>query len=355
MSYLFSPPSPKALIRSMRLEFRARMLGVGALAGTVVVAPFVFACSCPSYHVHYAHPISAERLLEAAEMPDEDEACALLCGGPVESCETARMVPGAPNPTTRNLYSTVHPTHLAEGEERAEPTPLVVCEVVETQMCGIGRPPEGLVRETRQAGRSKPLNTHLAAYASHAAHIEAASAIAFVQLATELEAHGAPRRFIVAAERSAADEVRHARAAAVLARSLGATVQSPRVEVPAPRPLHEVLRENASVGSVEEGYGAWVLQHQATRARHAGVRKFTQAIVDDEMRHSAFADALDAWGRDKIPQARRAENVEARDLAWAEQLSGLPAHSSFADLVGLPSVDAASSWLTSARSMDART
>ena len=57
---------------------------------------------------------------------------------------------------------------------------------------------------------------------AHAAYLEAASVAAFLDLAVQLETHGAPRALVRELRRAARDEMRHTRDVAALARERGA-------------------------------------------------------------------------------------------------------------------------------------
>lgn len=327
---------PETVVQALRRYFRARMLGphvvgAGALAVGAVGVPFLMACSCPSWTARIVHPVSPADIRSDIS---EAELCAAVCGGPVDSCAFGYM-----------------PTLVSEGEPAHDPimngppeSNVVMCEVQQSMTCGMGRPPEGLVRPPAAPGELDAL----AAYFAGAAHLEAASVLSFVQFATELEAHGAPDALIRGAEQAAVDEVRHARATADLARTLGATPRGPTVWVPAPRPLRDVLRENAAVGGVEETFGAWVLAQQARDATDERVRALTTPVAIDEARHAKLARQVDDWGRPALTAVERRVVDDAVDEATqrlADQMQHEPAPE-LAEQAGLPSATCSQKWFT---------
>src|SRR5690606_15796747 len=100
-------------------------------------------------------------------------------------------------------------------------------------------------------------------YFAENARLEAASVVAFLELADDLEAHGAPSDLVLWARRAAQEETRHARLCAGLARRYGADVGRVHVTQGARRTLLEIACENAAEGLTREAYGALVAHHQA--------------------------------------------------------------------------------------------
>ncbi|QRO01416.1 ferritin-like domain-containing protein [Archangium violaceum] len=197
-----------------------------------------------------------------------------------------------------------------------------------------GRRPEGL--QEPLLGEADSL---LGALHAHVAWLEAASVPAFLRLADELSAHGAPEVLVKAARRSAADEVRHTRAMQSLARRHGARMPEVDIHPFQPRSLEAMLTENAIEGCVRETFGALVTAWQARTAGDAEVRRALGPISRDELRHAELAWAIDAWAsecltpskRDRVLQARREAlrtlEHEVRSQIPPEQLvreAGLP-------------------------------
>jgi hypothetical protein len=206
-----------------------------------------------------------------------------------------------------------------------------------------GRRPEGL-REAQQweAG------CELGALYAHVAWLEAASVPAFLRLADELIAHGAPEALVKAARRSAADEVRHTRAMQVLARRHGAMM--PEVDLPPfqPRSLEAMCTENAVEGCVRETFGALVTGWQARTAGDAEVRRALSSISRDELRHSELAWAVDAWAAGLLssPERERIRQLRREALSALEhEVSSQPPPEHFVREAGVPTREQALSLL----------
>lgn len=174
-----------------------------------------------------------------------------------------------------------------------------------------GRRPAGLLRA--RGGARNGFDRHLA----DAAWLEAASVDAFRLLRRELRGHGAPRRLLRAASRSARDERRHARVAKALARSFGLTVAPVEREVIESRGLEALALENAVEGCVRETWGALIALRQATHAVERGVRDAMNRIARDEIRHAELAWSIDAWLRPRLTEAQRRRVRDARVAAVA--------------------------------------
>jgi hypothetical protein len=187
---------------------------------------------------------------------------------------------------------------------------------------GVGRRPKGLC-----ATRFERAKGALGDYLARAAHLEAASVLAFHALGDELRAHGAPRALVEMAERSARDEVSHARVTERLARRHGGATRKPRTAgKKSVRALEAIARENAVEGCVRETFGAMVATWQAAHAGDLELRAAMKKIAVDETRHAALAwetakwlDArLDAAARNRVKRARdRAVKRLAKDVTRA--------------------------------------
>ena len=199
--------------------------------------------------------------------------------------------------------------------------------------CAIGRRPFGLQVNHRRAD-------HLGAYFANAARLEAASVVAFHRLARELSALCAPRQLIVAAARSALDEIRHAGVVAQLARRSGAEPWRVDVAPQARRSRFAIALENAVEGCVRETYGALLAQHQAACALDPAVRKAMRMIAQDELRHAELAWRVAAFLDPQLNSAERTQLLAAKRDALTQLLDSasrpeLPAHA--VRLIGLPS------------------
>ncbi|MCA9648950.1 MAG: ferritin-like domain-containing protein [Myxococcales bacterium] len=192
-------------------------------------------------------------------------------------------------------------------------------EIVQTELiekgepgCSIGRLPAGLCRRVRVRRRDP-----VAGFFAEVAQLEAAAVPAFEQLAGELRRHGAPQALVRGAMRSRAEEVRHARVMARVARAYGGRPMVPRVGSVAPRGLLEVARDNAAEGCIRETYGALVAHVQARRARDPRVRRVLAGIARDETRHAALSWSLDGWARARMGATERRRLDRAQADAWA--------------------------------------
>ena len=208
----------------------------------------------------------------------------------------------------------------------------LVCQV--SQDCVGGRRPAGLA-DARVA------RSGISGWLARSAHLEAASVPAFLDLARELELHGAPPALARAARRSARDEIRHARALGALARRFGAS--TPRVErVPTePRSLVELAHDNAIEGCARETYAALVAVHQSRAARDPFIASTYAGIARDESRHALLSAAIDRWAAERLG-ARRARAVDdARRDAVAALTSEAERDPRDRAVLGLPDADRA--------------
>jgi hypothetical protein len=196
-----------------------------------------------------------------------------------------------------------------------------------------GRRPEGLLPAS--PARS---GDAIGAVLADSARLEAASVHAFVRLGSELASMGAPRSLARAAERSAREEVRHARVMSRLARRHGA--------VPAPvriggkrraRSLEAFAIENAVEGCVRESFGALVAMRQSLHARDPELAREMGSIARDETRHAALAWEIARWIEPRLSVAARARAEQAMGDAFAalrREVESTPAD--LACVLGLP-------------------
>jgi hypothetical protein len=172
-----------------------------------------------------------------------------------------------------------------------------------------GRRPFGL-----QSPQTRP-NDGFSCHLADAAWLEAASVDAFRLLRRELRAHGAPRRLLRAASRSARDERRHARSTRALARRFGVAVPNVERAASEPRSLFDVALENTIEGCVRETWGALVAMRQAERARDLGIRAAMTGIARDELRHAELAWQIERWLTPRLNGEQRRKLNEARRAA----------------------------------------
>jgi hypothetical protein len=183
--------------------------------------------------------------------------------------------------------------------------------VVQCNYCGVpGRRPQGL-------GAIPPQPTSLGEYFARCAFLEAASVPAFRRLARELRALGAGDALVASAERSARQEVRHARRMTHFARQHGATPARPRVARLGLRDARSVALENAVEGCVREAYGALVAKWQAERVVDPDLKRTLKSIARDEIQHAALAWHVAAWLEPRLSAAERREIDDARRQALA--------------------------------------
>jgi hypothetical protein len=180
----------------------------------------------------------------------------------------------------------------------------------------IGRVPAGLTSRAAAQTRNA-FGDHLA----QCAHLESASVHAFVRLAEELRAHGAPPTLIERALEAARDEVRHAQVIAALARLHDGLPSEPEVDALPVRSLEEIARENAVEGCVRETYGAIVGAYQAERAADLPLRAAMRRIAADESRHAALSHAVHAWLMPQLDASAR-ERIRDAQHAMLDALHG---------------------------------
>jgi hypothetical protein len=183
--------------------------------------------------------------------------------------------------------------------------------VVECDKCtGAGRRPPGLLRS-----RSHCATNALGAFFAGVAHLEAASVHAFMMLADELRAYGAPAELVRAARRSAQDERRHARTMSGIARTHGAEPPPVRVARAHRRSFAAIALDNAVEGCVRETLGALVATWQATHAEDERIARAMSRIAADETRHAALAWAIARWMEPRLDNRSRKRLVAGRRRA----------------------------------------
>jgi hypothetical protein len=178
---------------------------------------------------------------------------------------------------------------------------------------------------------------------AHAAYLEAASVAAFLDLAVQLEAHGAPRALVRELRRAARDEVRHTRDVAALARARGAEPAALRLADAAPRSLIAIALENAREGCVRETWGAACAVVQSMRATDREIRRTMNTIARDELRHAQLSWDLANWLASRLTPEElarvRGERAHALAELQAELQSDPP--EAWRAALGLPTRDEA--------------
>lgn len=173
--------------------------------------------------------------------------------------------------------------------------------------CSIGRLPAGLCRQQRAHAV-----TPVGAFLAQVAELEAASIHAFIQLARELHAHGAPTALVRAAMKAAADEVRHARTMTRHARRYGGAPKRPIVAAQPVRSLVDIALDNAVEGCVRETYGAASAHLSARTAGDSALRRAFTTIAREETQHAALSWALDEYFATRLSPAQRRRVMKHR-------------------------------------------
>ncbi|MGE0872002.1 MAG: ferritin-like domain-containing protein [Kofleriaceae bacterium] len=199
-----------------------------------------------------------------------------------------------------------------------------------------GRRPTGLARARQRC--PDRISGHLA----RAAFYEAASVYAFVDLARQLARHGAPPSLIRAAQRSAAEEVRHAHLIGALARERGAIPPRPVVTAPRRRSIESLALENVREGVVGETWASIVAQWQSRHAPTSKLRTTYARIAEDELRHAELSRDVDAWARTRLTRAacHRVDAARAKAIARIIRSTRTPQPTALVRELGLPDAGA---------------
>jgi len=202
---------------------------------------------------------------------------------------------------------------------------------IEEGVC-VGRKPEGLCSRSSASGRA------LGDYFARAAHLEAASVIAFEVLADELAAHGAPSRLIALARRFAGDEARHTAQVTALAQRFGGTVLAPIVVQQPVRTLEAIALENAVEGCVRETYGALFGAYQGEVASDPRVAACMREIAGDEAQHASLSHTLHAWLMPRLSPHAQARVLAAQreDLLALRGEATRTSDAALHDVAGVP-------------------
>jgi len=174
----------------------------------------------------------------------------------------------------------------------------------------------------------------VASYLARCAHLEAASVLAFEELAEQLRGLAAPAELVERCGAAAEEERRHAALLGGLAEAGGARV--PAVEVRAcERSLRAIAEHNAVEGCVHEAWAAVGAAWQARHARDAGLRAALAEIAADEARHAQLAWDVHGWLLGSLGEEERAA-VRAAQRAAIAGLPGLAAEEEEPAELGMP-------------------
>jgi hypothetical protein len=181
-----------------------------------------------------------------------------------------------------------------------------------------GRRPFARLEHDRPWSPGTPLGATLA----ELAYLEAASVLAFTELADQLARLGAPAELRDRCLAAAEDERRHASLLGALARQHGVTPREPRAHDREPPPLVELARHNAVEGCVFESFAALLAVVRSLTAADETVRMAYGSIAEDELRHGQLAWDIHAWACAQLDARARASVHADRERAIAT----LPAH-----------------------------
>jgi hypothetical protein len=209
--------------------------------------------------------------------------------GPIDSCELTLPE----NPDGSGMPGQV--TCTGTGHE-------YICE---------GRRPLGHV-ERGDEDCSDPLGRTLAAMA----YLEAASVLAFEQLANQLSGFAAPHELIERCLVAASDERAHARWLTTLAQRHGASVPI-ATQTPAQSDLLDVALHNAVEGCVHETFAALLAACRAQRATSPVLRRVFAKIAVDETKHGQLAWDIHAYLQTRLDADGAASVAAAQQLALA--------------------------------------
>lgn len=144
--------------------------------------------------------------------------------------------------------------------------------------------------------------------------MEQVSITAFLELAAQLDARGAPVELVARCRAATRDERRHVE----LLVSLGAVRPSAAPEpAAATTSLLEIALHNAVEGCAIETWAALLARHQAEHAPDPSVRAAFGRIAVDEARHAQLAWELHAWFIDVLEPTAASEVEAARAQALA--------------------------------------
>ncbi len=337
----------------MHMGLRLAPLFLGILAG-LTGCPFFYAgCGDPYTETHTVDPTALAKAQEDGALSLEE--CSMLCNGTAGATTGGEPTTSAGGSSSGDASTGGSSSGGSTGGGSTsgstgggsttgtffDGTGLVSCSAIDGEASSVsckydpecigGRRPAGL--RSSSPCRADAIGSWFAS----AAHLEAASVPAFERLRDELRAFGAPEALVVAAERAADDERRHAAAMRTAAELRGAEVTAPEVAAAEPRSLLALALENAVEGCVKETWAALLAAHQAERAEDPEVRAMMAEIAADETRHAELAWAIDAWVRTRLDAAELAAIADARRAAAAGLRPCDEAPEGWIRALGLPS------------------
>lgn len=203
---------------------------------------------------------------------------------------------------------------VIDGEFTGDPAEIVGnlhCEGHESgYICTGGRRPIGHI-EHQLASRGLP------AFLAHGARLEAASVLAFSQLADRLQAWGAPGALVDRCRTAAAEEAQHAEILGALATAAGDDVE-PATQHHVAVDLLGAALDNAVEGCVREAWSALACAVSARRADTSALRIAYERLAVDEAEHAQLAWDLHQWFMAQVSPDQRDIIIVAQHQAIAD-------------------------------------
>ena len=175
-------------------------------------------------------------------------------------------------------------------------------------------------------------------YFANAAQLEAASVIAFIQLAKQLKGWGAPVSLIEKCLSAAQDEVRHAQLLSLVAKRYGQRIPS-LVLTDSAEDMLTVAIHNACEGCVFETWSALEAVLKSQRAEPS-LRQMYATIAEDETKHAQLSWEIHAWFLQQLSSEQVAVVEQARSEALLRLRQQIPARiASMPVVLGLSTLD----------------
>ncbi len=211
---------------------------------------------------------------------------------------------------------------LCSGPEANQPFTTLNCEVnfeygLSSEHCTAGRRALGTQdqRERLTARDARGL------WWSQIHCLEKEAVYAFIQLAGELEALGAPASLVTRCLEAAAEEVEHAQQTGALAIQFGGSLAPvPPATTSSTRTLFELALHNVSEGCVRESFAGIEAIWQAERAEPA-TRPTLRQIAREECGHAALSWDIHTWACSLLTQ----DEVLALEAARQDAIATLQA------------------------------
>ncbi len=299
----------------------------------VVLAPFIGGCGACCHPPKETFVVRAaltqdalDELMQGGWMLPEKMDCEMLCEMVYEHDRGWKM-----HETRVCWHEFVKPEQVAADGIVAR----VRCRGEGWQFYCKGRRPLGHVEEVEctAEGEGDELGTYLAG----CAHLEAASVVAFTELAAQLAELGAPAGLIARCRTAAIEEARHAAVLGGFARARGATVTRPQQQA-CEASLVAIALHNAVEGCVHEAWAAVGATWQAVHARDPELRAAFATIAVEEAGHAQLAWDLHTWLIGQLVEEERIAVLVAQRAAIAG-LPGLAATEVGPPELGMPDAD----------------